>query len=119
MNVTSKILKRPQLTSTELKRRQKIELVKPVSNVDSTVNHKTNKRSKMKAGSLHKVSESKIKGLDETLLKNNLKMELATQFISKDKTVRSKTEQNIKISTHNLYQHQLKTRTVSFCDVFY
>ena len=47
------------MTQIELKTPQRIELVKSVSNADSTINHTTNKKGKLKGGSLVVIDEVK------------------------------------------------------------
>ena len=50
--------KRPQMTSNDLKSPQKIEVVKPDSNADSSVNHIMNKRSKLKGRGNIEINEN-------------------------------------------------------------
>ena len=76
-------LKRPQMTSNDLKRSQKIELVKP----DSTLNRSTSEKNKKKVDPCRRL-RLRIK-FSELLHNNNLFMETAMQIISNDKTVRS------------------------------
>ena len=56
----------------DLKRPQKIELVKPVSNAVTTVNDTTNDKNKLKGGSVHEIDEINDEYSDEILHKNNL-----------------------------------------------
>ena len=79
-------VKRPQLTSNDLKRPQLISEsfheVKPVET-----------KNKLKGGANIEINEHY---LDEILQNNNPQMELAMQIISNDKTVRNDTIQDIK-----------------------
>ena len=63
--------------------------------MDSTVNHTTNKRSKLKGGSVHESDEINDEKIDENLHKFNLQVELAMQIISSDNNVRSNTVQDL------------------------
>ena len=62
-------IKRPQMTSTDLKRTQKIELFTLVSNANSTVNRTAIKKNKLQGGSVHEIDEEFS---DENLHNNNL-----------------------------------------------
>ena len=66
------IVNMTQETSNDLKKPQKIELLKPDPNADSAVNRTTNMKSKLKCGSMHEIGEIKDDYLDETLHKINL-----------------------------------------------
>ena len=72
-------LKRHQMTSNDLKRSQKSKLVKPDTNAEPAVNSTTNKRSKVKDGSVHYIGEIDDEQLDEILHNINLWIELAMQ----------------------------------------
>ena len=65
-------LKRLRSTPNDLKRPQKMDFNIPVSNADSTVNHTTNKKNKLKRGYLHEVCEINDEILDEILHNINL-----------------------------------------------
>ena len=56
----------------DLKRHQKFELVKPVSNTDSSINQTTNKKRKLEGGSVHEIDEINDEDSDEILHNNNL-----------------------------------------------
>ena len=60
------------MTAKDLKKPQNIALVKPISNVDSTVNHTTKKKAILEVGSLHEVDESNDENLDEIFHDNKL-----------------------------------------------
>ena len=79
----------------DLKRPQKIELVKP----NSAVNRTTNNKNKLKGGSMCEIVEINDEYLDEILLYNSLYMELAMQIVSNDQTVRSNAVQDLKESS--------------------
>ena len=57
--------KRLQTTPTDLESLQKVEFFKTDSNADSTVNHTTNKRSKLKIGPVYEIDEINNEYLDE------------------------------------------------------
>ena len=86
-------LKKPQSASNELKSPQKIGFTKPVSNADSTVNHATNKKIRLKGVG---IIETNGEYLDETLPNNNAQVELVMQVMSKGKTVRNNTVKGLK-----------------------
>ena len=65
-------IKRPEVTSNDLQRPQKNKLGKPNSNADSAVNRTTNKKSKLKGGSMHEIDEINDEYLDKIFHKNNL-----------------------------------------------
>ena len=60
------------MISNDLKRTQKIELLKLVSKADSAVNHITKKKSKLKGGSVQEIDEFNDNDLDEALQSDNL-----------------------------------------------
>ena len=60
------------VTSKDLKGHQRIKLNKSVANADSTVNHTSNKKGKLKDGSMHEIDEINDEYLDEILHNNNL-----------------------------------------------
>ena len=60
------------MTSNDLKLPQKVQLVKTDSKPDSVVKCTTNKRSKVKCGSVLEVGEVNDECLDENLHNNNL-----------------------------------------------
>ena len=63
-----KKIQRPRMTSNDLQSPEKIEPIKPVSNVDTVLALSTIRRSKLIAGSMH---EYKDEGLVDTLQNNN------------------------------------------------
>ena len=60
------------MTPNDLKRPQRIELVEQVSNADSSVNHTTNKKSKLKVRSMSEIGEINDEYLDGIRHDNNL-----------------------------------------------
>ena len=69
---TSMILQIVNMTSKDLIRPQKTELVKPKSNTDSVVNCKTNKKRKLKSEPVHDTADVYDESSDEILHNNNL-----------------------------------------------
>ena len=54
----SNAVKRPQITSNDLKIPQKIELIKLVSSANSTINRISKKKSKLKGGSVQETDQN-------------------------------------------------------------
>ena len=59
--------KRPHMTSNDLKSLQKDDFVEANPNTDSAANPTTNKKKKLKSGSVHKTDEINHDFLDENL----------------------------------------------------
>ena len=66
-------VKKPRMTSVDLKRPQKTELVKPDSVAEPAVNRTTNKKNKMEGGSMLEIGETSDEYSDENLHEKNLK----------------------------------------------
>ena len=75
MNVTSKHLKRPQMTQNDL--------VKPETNTEATVKRTSNKKNFLKDGSVRETIQINVEYLDESLRNRKLYLELAMQLLLK------------------------------------
>ena len=53
------------MTSIDLKRPQKIEFIKPVSNVDSVIACSTNGKTKLIGGSVHEINDEHLYGIHQ------------------------------------------------------
>ena len=62
------------VTSKDLKRPQNNEIVKPVSNADSTVNHTTNRKNKLKCGSVNEIDKINDEFSDEIVHKKPMRV---------------------------------------------